>query len=322
MGTQEQVLKFAPQRQGALAGQAREFDHSGSALLGNGMASVQLRAQVRRVAPYFRSLSLTGEPGCGEEAVARLLHQACPLHELEFVMLHAAEAEARFASDSLAAWRKVGLLYLPEAERLSRAAQEGLLRMMRQQGAQSTRVVAFVGRGLKPYISAGFFLAELAGCLASLRMALPVLRDRVADLPILIQSRLQWRRIEQTKVGLRTRPLHVTEAFLHAAAEYAWPGNLFQLNDVMDWLMEHRAGAMLDEGDLAAALAVCAVPSTGQPAQARMVRLDQVMQEHIRGVLVACNGNKLKAAEVLGISRSTLYRMLDAAEPGSLLLAG
>jgi DNA-binding NtrC family response regulator len=322
MGPLEQVLKFAPYRQSAPVGEAWELDDAGSALLGNSMASAQLRAQVRRVAPYFRSLSLTGEPGCGEEAVARLLHQMCPLHELEFVVLHPAEAEERFAVDAAAAWRRVGLLYLQEAERLSRVAQEGLLRMMRQQGAQSTRVVAFVGRGLKPYISAGFFLPELAGCLTSLRMALPGLRERVTDIPMLIQSRLQQRRMEQAKVGLRMRPLHVPEAFLQMAAQYAWPGNLFQLNDVMDWLLEHRAGTTLDEGDLMAALEACATPKAEQPAQARLVKLDQVVQEHIRTVLVACNGNKLKAAEVLGISRSTLYRMLDAAEPGSLLLAG
>ncbi|WP_182277077.1 helix-turn-helix domain-containing protein [Granulicella sp. 5B5] len=286
------------------------------------MASTQLRSQIRRVAPYFRSLSLTGEPGCGEEAVARLLHQMCPVHELGFAMVHATEAEEWFGGEGVVDWRGVGLLYLPEAERLSRAAQEGLLRMMRQHGTQTTRVVAFVGRGLKPYISAGFFLPELAGYLASLRVALPTLRDRAADLPALIHDRLQRRRMEQAAVGLRTRPVYATDSFLDAAAEQEWPGNLYQLNDVVDWLVEHRAGVPLDAEDLGAALKSSEQKPRPVAARARLVKLDQIVQEHIRNVLLACNGNKLKAAEVLGISRSTLYRMLDAAEAGPLLLAG
>ncbi len=322
MGPHEQVLRFSSYRQSAPETVAQEQESADAALLGSSLAVTQLRSQIRRVAPYFRSLSLTGEPGSGEESVARELHRVCPQHELGFTVLHAAEAELRFASGSDPVRRRDGLLYLPEAERLSRAAQEGLLRMMRQQMAQSTRVVAFVGRGLKPYISAGFFLPELAGCLASLRMALPPLRERGADLPTLIQHRLQRRRMEQAEVGIRMRPLYVSETFLEAASRAEWPGNLYQLNDVVDWLLEHRAGTTLDADDLNAALEAGTPVSSSQPAKPRLVRLDMIVQEHIRTVLVACNGNKLKAAEVLGISRSTLYRMLDAAEPGSLLLAG
>ena len=321
MGNDEQVLKFKSYGQGGVV----DPDGDSYALLGSSMAATQVRAQIRRVAPYFRSLSLVGEPGCGEEAVARLLHQLCPGYELEFAVLHAADAEERFAVDGADDWRKVGLVYLPEAERLSRTAQEGLLRMMRHHGAQHPRVVAFVGRGLKPYISAGFFLPELAGSLASLRLTLPALRERRVDLPVLMEERLQRRRLEQAAVGLRARPVYVTEDFLEAVGAQEWPGNLYQLNDVVDWLMEHRAGVPLGAADLRSALQASDQTPKPVETQVRLVKLDQIVQEHIRTVLLACNGNKLKAAEVLGISRSTLYRMLDAAEVpqgGSLLLAG
>jgi len=75
-------------------------------------------------------------------------------------------------------------------------------------------------------------------------------------------------------------------------------------------LLERGAGETLHADDLADALEAVAQM---QPVAAgpRLVRLEQVVQEHIRAVLIACNGNKLRAAEVLGISRSTLYRMLE-----------
>ncbi len=253
--------------------------------------------------------------------MARMLHRMCPLKELKFVELDAAEAEEHFTGD-IKIHSKEGLIYLPEAERLSRAAQEGLLRMLRSQVGQSPRVVAFAGRGLKPYISAGFFLPELAGSLGSLRMALPTLRERAMDIPLLLQNRLQKQRLAQSAQGIRFMPIAMSHEFLEAAKQFPWPGNLPQMYTVLEWLMEHRAGAELQACDLTAAIEAGGHIKAAAPAKTRLVKLDRVVQEHVRAVLLACNGNKLKAAEVLGISRSTLYRMLDAVDGVDLLMAG
>jgi transcriptional regulator of acetoin/glycerol metabolism len=88
--------------------------------------------------------------------------------------------------------------------------------------------------------------------------------------------------------------------------------------------MEHRQGQTLNASDLDAALETVSLRPTQRVSEAaRLIKLDKVVQEHIRGVLLACNGNKLRAAEVLGISRSTLYRMLDAGDVADpMLLAG
>ena len=327
MSPNEQILKFAPTRPAPLTARAMELDPVASKLLGNSLAITQLRAQVRRVAPYFRSLSLTGEPGCGEDAVAHSLHQLSPRHEHSFVTLSAAEVEEHFRPESMQAevasyHPKDGLLYLPEAERLSKAAQEGLLRMLRLQVGQSTRVVAFAGRGLKPYMSAGYFLPELAACLGSLRMALPALRERAEDVPLLIHCYLQQLRTAQALRGVRVRTLHLSENFLEAAMRFAWPGNLPQLHSVLQWLLDNRSDKGLDIADLSAAIEAGGHSAETRSASTRLIKLDRVMQEHVRAVLLACNGNKLKAAEVLGISRSTLYRMLEAGEGVDLLMAG
>jgi transcriptional regulator of acetoin/glycerol metabolism len=81
-------------------------------------------------------------------------------------------------------------------------------------------------------------------------------------------------------------------------------------------MLEHCEGA-LTVSDLHAAIAEVHAESEAIESPVRMVSLDHVVQEHVRAVLIGCNGNKLRAAEVLGISRSTLYRMLDAASVAS-----
>jgi transcriptional regulator of acetoin/glycerol metabolism len=92
----------------------------------------------------------------------------------------------------------------------------------------------------------------------------------------------------------------------------------------MGWLVENRAGSSLRPEDLRAAIdAISLTAATEVPSEPRLVPLDHVVQQHIHSVLIACNGNKLRAAEVLGISRSTLYRMLDnPLGSGSFALAG
>src|SRR5262249_43754781 len=101
-----------------------------------------------------------------------------------------------------------------------------------------------------------------------------------------------------------------------AISEYTWPGNLDQLRSALSWMLEHREGA-LTPADLQAAIAEVRAEAEAVETPVRMVPLDHIVQEHVRAVLIGCNGNKLRAAEVLGISRSTLYRMLDAASVSS-----
>jgi DNA-binding NtrC family response regulator len=325
MGPEDTTLHFPSSRPVAHPGSAREHDAISSFLSGTSLAVTQLRAQIRRIAPYFRTASLTGEPGCGEEDVARALHAASHLRGLRFLKLNAADAEDHFCS-AIAPTTGIGLIYLSQAGTLSPVAQQGVLHLLRRASTHSPRVVAWLGRGLKPLISAGSFSAELAATLGSLRIALPALRERAADITLLIhdrmQDRLQLDRRQHHIDGLRHRPLYLSDEFLNAAVRFSWPGHLHQLYAAVDWLLQNKPGGTLHAGDLVAALEHTTAAYAAKPV-ARLVRLEQVVQEHVRSVLMACEGNKLRTAEVLGISRSTLYRMLDSGESThSLLLAG
>ena len=271
---------------------------------GSSPAAAQLRAQIRRVAPYFRTALLTGEEHCGEEEVAQALHELSPVRDLPFRVMRAADAEACLSS----ATPVEGLLYLPDVTRMSRAAQMELLRWLRAgYAARGTlRLVAFAGQGLRALTSAGTFSAELASSLEVLRLALPPLRERALDIPLLMGNVAR-----QVADALDMPAPQLARDFLQAAERFDWPGNLAQMQAVMRWLQERHPGGLLQAEDLAAALAALGQTTSTPDTGPRMVRLELVLQEHIRAVLIACNGNKLRAAEVLGISRSTLYRMLE-----------
>lgn len=267
------------------------------ALLGPSPAIARVWAQIRRVAPHFRAALITGEYGCGAEAAARALHALSPVGQLPFTVLDPATAER----DSTTS----GLIFLPAPASLSPHAQRTLVRKLRQR-PRTLRIVAELSSDLRACVSAGRIQPELAEALGAVRIPLPPLRDRLADLHILAAHILQ-RSAERNATPVPS----LTDSFYNAAAEFPWPGNVSQLVRVIDHLVAHTDPATPITGDhlLHATVAIGAALPTDTPA--RMVRLEEIVQEHIRSVLIGCHGNKLRAAEVLGISRSTLYRMLD-----------
>ena len=267
----------------------------------------QLRGQIRRVAPYFRSALFVGEPGCGQEAAAQTLHQLSPLSQRSFISIDSSNSLSFFGGDcSEEALASVGMFYISRPDSLAPIAQSTLLRLVRRYGSQAPRIVTFAERGLRPLVSANGFSPDLADFLGSLRIVIPPLRDRREDILQLLSSLLQ-------RIAARSGASipQLAPDLVDAARLLPWHGNLPQLCSAAEGLMERANRHILHAPDLDAVLGSIVHPSSSHPHEIRMIRLDDVVQEHIRSVLFACNGNKLRTAEVLGISRSTLYRMLD-----------
>ena len=278
-------------------------------LLGPSTSMSQLWSQMRKLAPHLRTLLLTGAPDCGQEAIARLLLDLSAQPRRQFLALPACEVEERLERTQLPASLPTELfLFLPDADQLVPEAQASLLQFLRSRRNSGTTVVAAVSENLKTSVGVGRFSAELAEVLGAVRIAVPTLSQRAEDLPMLLNQmvnmRCQSRRKSIPQIG---------EPVLRAAMQHEWSGNLQELSDTVDELLRLTGSKTeISSSEWTRALSMHRLPKAG-PLPARMIRLDTVIQEHIYSVLRACSGNKQKAADVLGVSRSTLYRMLEPA---------
>jgi DNA-binding NtrC family response regulator len=167
------------------------------------------------------------------------------------------------------------------------------------------RIIGSTRQDLRILVSTGRFRQELYQRLATVEITLPPLRDRREDLPELASHFLErFVRLYGRKVR------EIADEAIERMQEYRWPGNVDELENAM------RNGVLQNEGELFGPQHLPRFAETNKPEQSmtnasKSVRLQDVVQQHVLRVVGDCGGNKLRAAEALGISRSTLYRMLE-----------
>lgn len=191
-----------------------------------------------------------------------------------------------------------GMLYLAEPECLPPALQTALLRLVRKRGGHAPRMVASARRGLQKLVSAGTISTELANALGSFRIKVPSLRDRSEDIPALLSHF-----IENIAKRSGSTPCQLTLELFDAARKRPWLGNLLELESAAEGLMSRAAEGLLQVADLDDILKFV-------HAEANPLRRKEVSQRRARALLFTCNGDTLRAAQVLGVSRSSMYRML------------
>ena len=258
----------------------------GLVFLGESSFAERLRVQVRRIAPHFRTALLTGEPGTGKEEVARELHRLSPVAEHPFLACPADD----FAAGAVDPVR-FGTLYLERLEALNPSLQSRLLARLQRLDARpgEIRIIVSTESPLRGMVASGRLRQDLYIHIGAIEIRLPRLRDRPEDLPAMLS-------------GLPLAPLAVSRL-----REHTWPGNLRELVQVLTQAHLAADGLTIEPSHLPVLIAPPAVPQ-----QASDARLELVLKRHVADVLERCAGNKLRASEMLGISRSTLYRMLDA----------
>jgi DNA-binding NtrC family response regulator len=274
-------------------------------MVGGGSAMARLRMQVQRIGPHFRTVLVSGEAGTGKELAARNLHWLSQGAGGPFVMCAAAaqvDRAVKMAHGGTVFFDTIG--EMPPGEQLE------LLGVLRRQESGAAvaqrmdlRIVASTREDLKVLAFAGRFQQELYQRLAMVEIALPPLRERKEDIPELAIHLLGRLALQ---VGGRAKG--ISQDAMRVLEEYGWLGNVAELESALRCAALRCEGAVVEAGHLP----VLAEESAGAVSMAATARLQDVVEQHVLRVLKSCAGNKLRAAEVLGISRSTLYRMLDA----------
>ena len=288
-------------------------------MVGRSAVMQHLFQRVRCTAPHFRLVNVEGEQGTGKLLAAQTLHRLGASASGPFVPAIATE----FIEAPQSLWEEAarGLLYLARVDELSPDQQRSLRdflehaaheRMRAAKTSAPLQIVAGSTQSLRRLAGSGTFRPDLASHLTAIRFALPPLRDRKDDIPLLAGLFLRdWSR--QHNSPLRGFAAGV----LPRLASYAWPGNVRELESVIgaaalecsgQWIRPIDIPRLHWPGPSPVAPAVVD-PSADDP------NLDRAILRHITRVLAQANGNKVRAARMLGISRSTLYRLLENDHP-------
>ena len=305
---------------------------SGVTLVGDHPAMHVVLERVDQVADSNASVLIRGEEGTGKEVVARLIHACGARRGGPFITVRLAGSQAHptpgdlfgapttsdsalvDASPSKLAQAEHGTLFIDEIANLTREQQIGLLRLVRDPASRSRadiRIVAATSRNLETAVREGAFIEDLYYRLNIIPIEIPPLRERLEDIPILAEH---FRRAANARHGRNTPPL--PSDLLVRLSECPWPGNVRQLENVVDRLVASAKDRGVSVYDLPASLrtdvnslgtAIVDLPLHG--VDLRML-LTQLEERLIGQALERTNGNKNRAAELLGMNRTTLVEKL------------
>ena len=284
-----------------------------AALFGPSNAVAALCLQVRRLAPHLRTVLLTGAQNCGQEAVARMLLMFSPSPHRPFVTLASSNAEQYLSGIAAAGEMPSVLLFLPDIDRFSILAQKQLFSLLKGRRSNRVMIVAAATEDLRKLVGGRRYLPEVTAALGEVCIQVPALKERREDLPMLLNQVISLRCQAKQKAAPK-----LSEGFLHAASRHNWPGNLAEFSRIVEHLLGTETKAVLDVSAWKRALKALHY-SGSQPCGTELVRLDTLIQQHVSAVLEACEGNKMRAAQILGVSRSTLYRTLEDGKKQSRL---
>jgi PAS domain S-box-containing protein len=291
--------------------------HGLDSLVGDGPAPQRLREQVRLAAATRAAVLLVGEPGTGKHWLARVIHGETAAPERAFAAVDcrrlppAALAHTLFGDGGLVGRPGVGTLYLREPAALPRDLQSRLVELLADASPDTPRVLAGSSADPDEDVGAGRLLDELRCALSTLVLQLPPLRLRLADLPALAD-----RLLEQSARDGEPHP-RLTPAAWECLRAYPWPGNLRELRAALISARLHAGGEVIDAADLPGYLRVSVqLGQADGPPPERPLPLAQLLEEAERRLiqlaLRRAQGNKSRAAELLGLWRPKLLRRMQA----------
>jgi len=290
----------------------------------------ELHRLILKVAPTDSTVLILGETGTGKELVARAIHHASPRKDRPFVAVNCgAIPETLLESELFGHLRGAftgadrdkrglfevagsGTIFLDEIGEMPLSLQPKVLRVLETReilrvGSThplkvSGRIVAATHRNLKQMVDQGLFRADLYYRLCVFEIEIAPLRSRVEDIDVIARNLLS--RLSRAM----NRPAPALDPAARAALEqYRWPGNVRELANVLERALILNDGGTIQLADFPGFL-VTSKPSLEDDLKSARQAFERA---HILRVLEKCTGDKRRAAELLGIDLSSLYRKLD-----------
>jgi two-component system NtrC family response regulator len=312
--------------------QHRLGDDTFEDMLGTSPQMLALFASIRKVATTNAPVLILGESGTGKEMVAQAIHRRSTRKDGPFVAINCGAIPENLLESELFGHEKGaftgahvqrkgrietadgGTLFLDEIGELPLQLQVKLLRFLQEQtiervGGRSqieidTRVIAATNTDLKNAITEGKFREDLFYRLAVVVLRLAPLRERVGDIPLLARAFLRRAAVDGVKSARE-----FSTAALHALEQHPWPGNVRELENRVRRAVIMAEGRQVQPADLELGEA----PATGAPALPRGLKeaREQLERTLVEAALQRHNGKITAAAADLGISRPTLYELME-----------
>lgn len=328
-----QLMELAHQRRRTLALERELMEaYQLGGMVGRSPVILEVFAKIRHVAPHFRTVLVTGATGTGKELVARALHRSSPVASRPFIVCNcSAIVETLFESELFGYVRGAftgagrdkegifeaangGIVFLDEIGELPLNAQAKLLRVLQNQEVQrvgsplakkvDVRVVAATNRDLRAMVAEKSFREDLYYRLAMAEVKLPPLVERREDLPF-----LQRHFVERFAQQYQKPISGITRRAQALLARHRWPGNVRELENAIGSACMFAQGNVIDIADLPESLRTGTTEIAGD-LEGDLESLETIQQRHVLHVLERLNGDKNRAADILGIGRSTLYSIL------------
>ena len=330
----EQFLSFAQLRHRSLELEKQlleAFQFEG--MIGRSPLMLELFSKIRQIAPHFRTVLLTGETGTGKELVAKALHRLSPVASGPFVACNCAAIVETLAESELFGHVKGsftgatqdkagafefanhGVLLLDEIGELPLSTQAKLLRVLQEQQLQrvgsphtrkvDVRVIAATNRDLRSMVAEKTFREDLYYRLSMIEIRTPPLQHRKEDLSLLERHFL---RHFSEQYGKQIRGL--TRRAQTLLSHYSWPGNVRELENVLGHACIMAQAEIIDARDFPASIRQNRDLSVIGSGREKTLTLDENQRRYVHEIVERI-GNKVQAAGLLGISRTTLYRLLD-----------
>jgi DNA-binding NtrC family response regulator len=298
-----------------------------SEMIGSSARMIEIYKTISLVAPTAATVLIEGETGTGKEMIARMIHNNSPRAQQPFVPVDCGSiAPSLIESELFGALKGAytgadrdrmgvfeaannGTVFLDEIGDLELGFQLNLLRFLQEKEIRplgsargkkvDVRVIAATNRDLQKMVEEAKFREDLWYRLNVVRVLLPPLVERRGDVPLLAHyflNRYNDRYKQQAKL---------TESGLKVLENYSWPGNVRQLQHMLERLTILAPHGKIDEPAVRDAIELT------EPRDAASDTLADTEADQIRRVLSATGGNKSRAAKILGIERKTLYRKLE-----------